>query len=230
MTVGQHCSYKPGCHPTDASIVVLNCRDLTVDAGGFVDASRRGWASMKGPGRYTSSESAGVGSSYGGLGGHKSGQPEARPCYGSRRAPVDPGSGSGKGTSANTPGYAGGGVVRAIVSRNLTIDGTVKADAYETGYDPSYYISNGGSGGSVYLTCNTLRGETGTVTAKGGTASAGGGGGRIAVRYRVDKSSLTEACCDVSGAKNNKSNGEIADGHPGTVFWEPIRGMRLLVR
>lgn len=230
VTVGQHCSYKPGCHPQDASIVVLNCRDLTVDAGGFVDASRRGWASMKGPGRYTAYEGAGVGSSYGGLGGHKSGQPEARPCYGSRRAPVDPGSGSGKDTSANTPGYAGGGVVRVIVSRNLTIDGTVKADACETGYDPSYYISNGGSGGSVYLTCNTLMGETGTVTAKGGTASAGGGGGRIAVRYRIDKSSLTEACCDVSGAKNNKSNGEIADGHPGTVFWEPIRGMRMIVR
>ena len=224
VTVGQHCSYKPGCHPQDASIVVLNCRDLTVDAGGFVDASRRGWASKYGPGRYTGDVGAGVGSSYGGLGGTKG--PAPKPCYGSRRAPVDPGSGSGY-TIYSEPGYAGGGVVR-VITGDLTLNGTVNADAYESGYEVSRDISNGGSGGSVYLTCNTLRGETGTVTAKGGTASAGGGGGRIAVRYRIDKSSLTEACCDVSGAKKNKSDG--ADGHLGTVFWEPIRGMRMILR
>lgn len=228
FSVGAKCSYKPGCHPFDGAIVALNCSNLSIASGGWVDASRRGWASKYGPGRYTGGESRGVGSSYGGLGGTKNSAP--KPCYGSRRAPLDPGSGSGWNVSANTPGYAGGGVVRADASRNLTIDGAVKADACESGYTPDYYVSNGASGGSVYLTCNTLRGETGTVTAKGGTASAGGGGGRIAVRYHIDKSSLTEECCDVSGAKNNKDNGAAADGQSGTVWWKPFGGMSIFVR
>ncbi len=64
------------------------------------------------------------------------------------------------------------------------IDGTLIADATDAN-DTDTFKSGGGSGGSIFISCDNLRGQ-GLLTATGGSATGhggGGAGGRIGLQY-----------------------------------------------
>ncbi len=134
---------------------------LTVEPGGTIDASYRGYAQDQGPSR----------GDHGGRGQGGDGVP-----YGSITAPVSLGSGG----RAYSQSRAGGGAVKLNVAGNTVINGTVRV----VGQPPGSGYSFGGAGGSVFLTSGTLAGN-GTVDASGANGTTGhdatGGGGRIAV-------------------------------------------------
>lgn len=159
--------------------VIINCVNLTVNAGGAITADSQGYPKGQGPGAPPASSTS-AGGSYGGWGGPGgvSSQP-ASPPYGSVNAPVSLGSGAGTVTSKGT----GGGAIKLVVSNEARIDGAVSAN----GEDSTYV---GASGGSVYIITKTLSGS-GQIRAIGGKSYSGntvacGGGGRIAIYYEAN--------------------------------------------
>ncbi|MCM8790744.1 MAG: hypothetical protein NC938_03480, partial [Candidatus Omnitrophica bacterium] len=141
----------------------FTCTDLTINAGGAVNASYKGYRGTYGPGKYDWG-----GATYGGQGGNN---PLA--TYGSVTEPISLGSGGYGGIS-----QYGGGAIKLVVTGTLTNNGTIEANGVGGGsYSP-------GSGGSIWIDCGTLTGS-GTITANGGNAGGwgGGGGGRIAIYY-----------------------------------------------
>ncbi len=114
--------------------------------------------------------------------------------YGSVTAPLYPGSGGGAGSSVNIVyGGHGGGAV-CITADQVVVNGSINANATLPSSPNYVYIGNGdgGSGGGIYITCTTIAGTNGAITADGSECSArftgmafpgGGGGGRIAVVY-----------------------------------------------
>ncbi len=173
--------------PLPFAQVAFACANLTVNDGGVlignfaidtgnltigplsaIRADGCGYPSGTGPGAATNWDSGG---GYGGVGGG----PGGGPTYGSDLEPVDPGSGGGTGE-----GGAGGGMLRVNAANTVTVHGYLTSDGVNPGN-----CNGGGSGGSIYLTCNLLA-DTGSITANGGAADCGafgGGGGRINVRY-----------------------------------------------
>ena len=164
----------------------LVCSNLVITASGSIDADGKGYAGGDdtthlngyGPGAGLSYRGGG----HGGYGGADSGAHGA--TYGSVTAPTEPGSGGG-GYASGLPnvGGAGGGAVRIDVAGHAIVNGTISADG-----DPGSGSANvwgGGSGGSIYLSCGTLAGTDGLISAGGGGSSASyarsGGGGRVAV-------------------------------------------------
>lgn len=170
--------------------VLIVCRNLTIDQGGLIDASYKGWGPTNGPGAggYAAGNDGGGGGGYGGRGGraNNSGTGARGPTYGSAMEPVDPGSGGGRNISRWPPG-AGGGLVQLLVQDRLVLDGMVNA----TGQAGTGGYCAGGSGGGILIVCNTFTGGiTGKLLADGGAGqpsgtttrrAGGGGGGRIAV-------------------------------------------------
>jgi hypothetical protein len=91
-------------------------------------------------------------------------------------APTNLGSGGSQG--------AGGGAVRLTVSGTLTNNGEITAGGWGTNLTASA-VHGPGSGGSIWLTADTLAGN-GPIRANGGlgrtdTGSGSAGGGRIAI-------------------------------------------------
>jgi hypothetical protein len=146
-----------------------------------IDANYGGFSRTNGPG----AGGIGVTAVYGGAGhGGRGGVGNSRSPggipYDDPAAPVLPGSGGGHATLG---GDGGGAVKIDVPSGTVTVNGTITANGRN-------YLGThgaGGSGGSVFITCNTFAGGiTGLLSAKGGNGSnygAGGGGGRIAVVY-----------------------------------------------
>ncbi len=112
--------------------------------------------------------------------------------YGNPAAPLEPGSGGEGGAYKDTTfGGHGGGAVR-IVAGQVVVSGGIKADGTPGSFlPPAAYAghASGGSGGGIYITCRTITGTNGSLTADGsgavggGSTGNGGGGGRIAVIY-----------------------------------------------
>ena len=131
--------------------------------------------------------------------------------YGSLYEPEDLGSRGGPGSNGELGGR-GGGTMRIIVVGVFTMDGSLIVDGL-----PGTSNSGGGSGGSLWVTADDLRGH-GTMSAIGGTggSSAGGGaGGRIAIH--------TSEANEYRGAllaygRGGSTGGDV--GGPGTVFVE----------
>src|SRR6185369_16515719 len=103
--------------------------------------------------------------------------------YGSATEPVDRGSGGGFGLGPTYAGGSiGGGAIRLNIGGILTVDGSMSANGNPAFQDGA----GGGSGGSIWVTARTVRGD-GSFTADGGEGElfggGGGGGGRIAVYY-----------------------------------------------
>ena len=197
--------------------VWIKATDVTVDKGGAIDVDGCGYASYeKGGGvRYGPGPGAtytyGVGASHGGLGGYNHfsiSRPLFIPnppqgafgtlLYDDPEAPVEPGS-SGM-SSNNGRGGCGGGCVRIEASGRVTVNGVVSASGTKTTSYGGTGVGHltGGSGGSIYITCQTFAGVAGAVRADGGGGfyaldaktggpqnyqDAAGGGGMIAIHY-----------------------------------------------
>jgi hypothetical protein len=155
-------------------ILSLNIPNITIGAGAFISVDGKGYGTGAGPGSPTTTYDPNnvtvyyAGASYGGKGGIY-----AKPIYGSKIMPTDFGSG-GNGNYVH-----GGGVIRLISTGNFINNGIISANGDVTS-----------SGGSIYVTANTLDG-TGVFRANGGgifcPASCywPGGGGRIALYYNT---------------------------------------------
>ena len=141
--------------------------DLNIQTGAQVNVDGLGYSANNGPGRPIGGGNDKAGS-YGGMGGFAS-PPPTNPTYGSITAPTNCGSG---GTDSS-----GGGAVLLTVNGTTTVNGLISARGSTAG-------TEGGAGGSVFLTTGVLAGN-GTIQANGGdptpTPYSSGGGGRVSV-------------------------------------------------
>ncbi|MFZ2253413.1 MAG: hypothetical protein WAW13_04590 [Minisyncoccia bacterium] len=146
-------------------ILHLKIPTILVAPDSVISAYGKGYDYGMGPGAPVSEF---AGASYGGVGYTNS----TSSTYGSEREPTDFGSG-GNGYKPR-----GGGAIR-IESDSLTNDGLITAEGLNTS-----------SGGSIYITTNTMSGN-GEIRANGGGAYWSsrfyfmGGGGRIALYYQT---------------------------------------------
>jgi hypothetical protein len=192
--------------------VWIACSNLTVAVNGSISAADAGYKGGYGnstilpcgPGANSS------GGAYGGRGGST-----ASLTYGSLTAPEDPGSGGGGRTAGGSWwGGAGGGAIRIDASGVVTVRGSIAAQGASAGY------GSGGSGGSVWISCNTFSGSNGFVKAEGGSGDpiyrGGGGGGRIAIVYDT----TAQGSQPVPGVTVSvRPGGGSLDGDVGTVYF-----------
>jgi hypothetical protein len=180
MTVGVGATVYPYANTNDGSTVLFRGGSVTVMAGGFFNADLKGYPGLVklAPGLGPGAGGWKSGGGYGGKGGGSSG---GNP-YGSSNAPIDCGSSGGaESTSYGVGGYGGGSIRIDATGGTVRILGTLTA----TGGCYVASMDGGGSGGGIYLICQTLLGN-GTMNASGGAGGAGsggggGGGGRIAL-------------------------------------------------
>jgi hypothetical protein len=177
LVIGSNAALTSVKGQTNVDVVALGA--ATVQAGGMINLDGFGFGTNSGPGAGVSSNWVGSGAGYGGRGGASS-MAAGGPSYGSILHPVDQGSGGGQGYPSGVAGGEGGGAIRLQVGGALTIDGQLSAD----GHDGLQDNSGGGSGGSIWITANSLAGS-GIIEANGGAGEfyqgGGGGGGRIAI-------------------------------------------------
>lgn len=159
--------------------------NLTIEQGGYIDVSGRGYPAGIGPGIGSSTY---YGGSYADRGGTSVSGTPGTP-YGSETEPIDLGSGGNAG--------AGGGATLITVWGTMDVDGFILAEGGTTGH-------GNGSGGSILIrTPNFTGGPGGKLSVKGGGANSyygSGSGGRIAVYYDIyDYLGYFDTTCGVSG-------------------------------
>lgn len=226
----------PFAEPHNGAVVLMKAANLTLDEGASIDASEKGWYMGEGPGISVDKYNL-MGSSYGGEGGcaDKDGKIPP-PTYGSRRNPVDPGSGGEHSTYPHS-GCDGGGVVLLNVARTFVFNGLVTADG-NTMFVSTY--ARGSSGGTVNIVAGKILGSSGRIRAQGGfshqtgRSSYGsvGGGGRVAVRYSSTtwtKEMMDAATCVLPGGAYGEEDNHFG-ATEGTSFWKPLDGLMLFVR
>lgn len=169
--------------------VWIQCQDMTVAAGGAIDVSECGYLSAErlttagapvngyGPG---AAVQYGMGASHGGLGGLNVWSASYNPMIGRKadfsdmlyddpRAPVEPGS-SGR-SSQFAKGGCGGGAVRIEATGCVTVNGAILASGGGVAHADIYTQGNhgtAGAGGSIYISCETFKGQGGVLRADGG--------------------------------------------------------------
>jgi hypothetical protein len=215
--VGNTCWIYPHSHPTNGGSVRFEMGSLSVpytNAGfnadnrgflkGFATGRIKGW----GPGGGEQD----CGGSYGGKGGSYRPKFTAAPVYGSMSVPTQPGSGGGSET--NKPSSDGGGLIWIETPGPVLLNGILSAEAYPGNY-------SGGSGGGIYLTCQSLAGTGGVIRAAGGRSPnplCPGGGGRIAVQYNLAaQQALPKPRILFSAAKGLNGDIKYPNDH-GTVY------------
>lgn len=195
-------------HPvaSTAGLRLGTTQGVTIQTGGAIDVTGRGYAAQAGPGAGFSDSGYGVGGGYGGHGGmgryyaSLGGAP-----YGDFRAPAELGSGGGNGA-----GGAGGGLIRIVAAGTVAVHGTITANGNGAGWP-----NGAGSGGGISIACASLIGA-GAVRANGGATDGGGGGGggRIAiVANSIGFSGVREAHGAASAGNDWRSVGAA-----GTVY------------
>ena len=167
-------------------LVSIVCSNLFVDAAGSINTDTRGYAgaaaSSASNGRGPGGGGQAGGGGYGGLGG----TPNGGTVNGIASAPSQPGSGGGASGSSDAAGAGGGLIWIQATQGTVTVNGRISANgAFLTAPGGGTGHAGGGSGGGIYIACNTFAGTNGTMSASGGIpqrwTSGGGGGGRIAV-------------------------------------------------
>lgn len=166
---------------------------ITINSGGRVDVSQRGYTPDNGPGKGRGGSGVNIGAGHGGQ-GHGADSTYGQ-SYGSITQPFT--SGSGGSNSGE-----GGGRIK-LTTPSLTHNGTMDASGGNSGYT----YGSGGAGGSIWLDTTTLAGS-GTTLAHGG-GSKGAGGGRIALYYATNTMSGT-----ISATSQDSSN----TGGSGTIY------------
>jgi hypothetical protein len=182
--------------------------NVTIDAGGSLNADGDGFAYDSGNGRGFTSANFRGGGGHGGYGG---GIPNGGGgAYDSIASTSQPGSGGASyfgGGQSYSFGGLGGGALRVLVNNGtLTVNGNLSANGTAGGFS-----SGGGSGGSLSILASTLAGS-GIISANGGAGNnaGGGGGGRVYLN-----------CIASNGFTGNLSatggNGLLAGG-AGTIY------------
>lgn len=188
--------------------------DYTISATGSIDVTGKGFAGGYGTGKGTNGNGAG-GAGYGGEGGNDAyANIAGGTTYGSLTNPLD--SGSGGGINDGAQNY-GGGVVKLSVGGTLTVNGPIYSNGQANQGGGTDDVG-GGSGGSINITASTLAGNS-TVAANGTNAyryGGAGGGGRIAVYYTNNTSSISY---QAYGGTQGGSGGNI--GAAGTIYQKP---------
>lgn len=199
--VAANAALAPYTHPTNGAACRILLQNLTIQADGKLDAVGGGFAGGAnygvtyykhngyGPGNGINGW-LGSGAGYGGAGGSISAAAPGGAAYGSVDLPLLPGSGAGGRNECDINpsriGSAGGGLVWIEAAGRVTVNGIIAADA-ETNRDA---FGGGGSGGGVYIVCQTLAASNGLISANGAPGKTdgpnhggGGGGGRVALHY-----------------------------------------------
>ncbi len=171
--------------------VNVTCTNLFIETYGAINVKGNGYSGGINGANYMPGHGPGGGVPGAGHGGEGGGQGtilRTGTVYGSATAPLYPGSGGRSGSGAGVVGGCGGGAV-CITAAQVVVNGSINADATQsTGSGRDC----GGSGGSIYITCITINGTNGVITADGSSVrnffassipGGGGGGGRIAVLY-----------------------------------------------
>jgi hypothetical protein len=201
--------------------VNLTLDALTVNAGGGVLVSGKGYLMLYGPGlggtdNYHTSSGAG----HGGRGGAAfPSLLQAIPgggTYGSYNQPTNCGSGGIQPGPQPSSSWIskGGGAAKLTVNSTLTVNGAILAD----GGDGTGNYWSGGAGGSLWLVAQTFTGN-GMISAKGGdytgasAANGGSGGGRIAIYATNNTFAGT-----LRAIGGNSNNGGGEKGAAGTIF------------
>jgi hypothetical protein len=200
----------------------LNLGELTINEGGAIDVSGKGYKGGTGrqghgygPGRglgiwnyagggagHGGGGGSGGNSSYGGAGGDS---------YGSVSSPLTIGSGGGNGNYGN--GGSGGGAIKLIVNGGVSIEGEILADGGDGG--PGNDSGGGGAGGSIWMSATEIAG-IGYMSAGGGDGATagddggGGGGGRISLTYA--SSTLSFSSLALTGGTG------FENGEDGTIY------------
>jgi parallel beta-helix repeat protein len=190
--------------PVNGSGVVINSDNITIDSGAKISANGEGFVHDAGPGKPVNAGDCSGGGGSGGTGGD--GRDSAGgPTYGLIYEPTALGSGGGGGIAGR-----GGGAAKLNVTNTLTINGTISANGTQG-------LGNyaGGSGGSIWLICNTLAGA-GSIAADGGdgantTYPGGGGGGRI---------HISRTTWDYTGTVSVSGGIGLDNGDDGTLYYD----------
>lgn len=197
VSVGAGSWIHPHSDPTNGGSVRFSLRDLTIAAGGGIDADWRGYrgggfggaSDGQGPGRGSRHNWRGSGGGFGGQGGWSIRRDIPQwgvaggGLYGSTLNAAFPGSGGGCQRAFQQAGN-GGGLIWIEASGNVALEGALRADGL-LAMDGAG-SAGAGSGGGIMVFCNRFTGgEDALLSAKGGngqTSGAGpGGGGRIAI-------------------------------------------------
>ncbi len=209
--------------------VNLLCTNLLIESGGAIDVLGKGYSGgINADGKtYQNGYGPGAGNgggAYGGAAGrwnNHSGYETNN--YGSAEAPLDPGSG-GKGPSwTDYKGSHGGGAVR-IVADEVVVSGLINANASKWEAEP---WASGGSGGAVFITCRTISGEGGLISADGYMCAGSGGagsGGRIAIIYDTDAQNAIDQPSFRCSAAGGYSKTVVTNcGEIGTLYFPDSR-------
>ncbi|HEY0590314.1 MAG TPA: hypothetical protein VGF40_00995, partial [Thermoanaerobaculia bacterium] len=207
-------------HPptTETKIVRLeiDASLVTVEAGGSIDVSGRGFDGASGgfartwPNATTGGSGNGSGGSHGGSGGGRTATSAVAAAYGSVMDPNTPG-GSGAPYSGTLAHVApGGGIVR-VRADEVRVDGEILSNG------AGGASVGGGAGGSIRIDASRIRG-IGSIAASGAYGGyAGGGGGRIALYYEsleVDRARVSAA----GALRTTRSDLVYQNGAAGTVY------------
>ena len=191
---GKHASYtsqiRVWSHRYTGMSAVFTVGSFATDTHGYVDVASatgsdgcKGWRSTT-DGYYGIGVALkyGGGACYGGLGGHTSETDLSTmgKTYGYALAPFWCGSSQSRG---GADGGHGGGLFRLHAAGAVELNGTITANGASWSSNTS---RGGGSGGGVWITCDTFTpGASAKITAKGGNHTVdngpAGGGGRVAV-------------------------------------------------
>jgi hypothetical protein len=190
--------------------VWIVCTNFFQASGSTINVNQKGYMYNTGPGKGRGEYSGGYygGAGHGGMGGGANAGGLVGPAYGSADQPIAPGSG---GYGLATAG-SGGGVVRIDATDLVTVNGVITAVGGPNTESGSGYSS--GSGGSIFITCNTFAGTNGTLNVSGGGSSGlagGGAGGRLAIAYVNDQTVGMSLIA-------NQGRAAWYPGEPGTVW------------
>ncbi len=195
--------------PNDTESKKLHIRCLgtfTVDAGGAVDVTAKGYTEKHGIGWVRCYPMhAGTASDYASNGTYAN-----KYAYGSVRTPTEYGSGAGAGE-----GTYGGGTAILEVPRIIDLAGSIVS----TG---NWHGISGGAGGSILIRCGAITGN-GLISAAGGNGHSNqgdfsGSGGRIAI-YRTDAARLNDFTGTITTMYRKIPNYGITAAC-GTIYYE----------
>lgn len=232
ITFYTHALYVEGGGTLHGTHLTMISQNITVDDGGKISADGLGYhhvhredthghISIHGdvnPGIPDDVTAIGAGAGHGGSGG-RSYVPDtgAGFAYGDLYEPYVFGSAGGPGPN-NAPGGTGGGLIWMNVTGFIHIDGEVTAN----GGHADELGGGGGSGGSILMYCNLIKGY-GKIAANGGPGSTnvtspggGGGGGRIAMYFWNNETMTGFNYHTIGGASGDENRAENGGG--GTAF------------